>query len=692
MTTAPIACLLLAASVWAAPPVITELQPRGAQKGRPFKLTIAGTGLGDAARVQSTLAATFTPLAPDKPEMMGRYATFLVEPSTELAVGVYPVRLETPDGLSNVLLFTIGAFPELTEEESEPGTLPNRNDSIENAQGLPSTPVTLNGTLRGPERDVYRIAGKSGEKRVFEVEARRCGSAIDPVIRVLDQQGKVLARSEDAPLLNLDARAEVVFPRDSYYYVEVHDARFSTQVQNFYRLKSGSYTYPVEIFPLGGRRGTTVAVDLSGVKVNAALDKVRAQDSVTFLNLPDSPGLPVPFAVGDYPEITEPVSSGLTLPVTVNARLSQQAEIDRYTIDVTPGDTLLFELQARELGTSRLMGVITAYDESGKRLASGGDGPLPLDVFQVQGVTRTVGDPFLNLTVPPGLRKLTVTVEDLAQRGGPGYAYRLTCRKQPAEFYLTLVTPYVNIPAGGSAAVIVAVDRRGYSGPVQLRIPNPPPGIKVEGGYVPQEILDGNNIRVSSRRGVLILTAESGASFSPAELCVTGEGGGMTRTAQGPGMSVPVSGATAQGVVDRQRNLTASWIGMQLPAAATTAPPARLQLELVKRDRMTEGDQYLFRWTWVTRQPDQRVPDRVSADMVNANDLRIIDMKVDPQNRNSGTFLITTTKNTNPGHYDLYVTGRLMADGETQEIVSRPIQVTVEEVKADAMPSASASR
>lgn len=691
--------IFLAATLSAASPVITELQPRGAQKGRPFKLTIAGRDIAAGARILTSLPATFTLLADDKsnnkPAMgEGRYATFLVEPSSELSVGVYPVRLETAEGLSNVLLFTVGAFPELTEEESLAGSLPNRNDSIENAQGIPSTPVIVNGTLGGPERDIYRVSGKAGERRIFEVQARRCGSAIDPVIRVLDSQAKQLARSEDAPLLNLDARLEVTFPREGYYYVEVHDARFSSQVQNFYRLQTGFYSYASEIFPLGGQRGRVVTVDVSGAQVQADLRKVSPNESQIFVNLPDSPALPLPFAIGDYPEITEPANDPLTLPVTVNARLSKPAEVDRYTLEVSPGDELLFELQARELGASKLAAVITVFDEAGKKLASAGDGPLPLDVFQVQGVTRTVGDPFLNLKVPAGVRKISVAVEDLAQRGGPGYAYRLTARKQPHDFHLTIATPYVNIPAGGSAAVTVAVDRRGYNGPIQLAVPSPPPGVTVEGGFIPEEILDGNNIRISSRRGVLVLTSGSGSasSFPATELTVVGQGGGLTRTARGIGMSIAVAGATAQGVVDRQRSLTAPWLAMQLPAAPASSPAATLAVELVERKRMTEGDQYLFRWTWKPRQPAQRMPDQVNPDLVNANDLRIIDMKPDPNNPNSGTFLITTTKNTYPGQYDLLLTGRLMSDGQTEEIVARPIRVTVEEVNSSAASPAPASR
>ena len=99
---------------------------------------------------------------------------------------------------------------------------------------------------------------------MFEVEARRCGSAIDPVLRILDGNGKQLARSDDAPGAGLDARIDFTFPREGNYYVEVHDARFSKQAQNFYRLKMGTYAYADGIFPLGGKRGETTEVTFFG--------------------------------------------------------------------------------------------------------------------------------------------------------------------------------------------------------------------------------------------------------------------------------------------------------------------------------------------------------------------------------------------------------------------------------------------
>ena len=39
--------LAFASLLSAGPPAIKELQPRGAQKGRPFKLVVVGTNLGD---------------------------------------------------------------------------------------------------------------------------------------------------------------------------------------------------------------------------------------------------------------------------------------------------------------------------------------------------------------------------------------------------------------------------------------------------------------------------------------------------------------------------------------------------------------------------------------------------------------------------------------------------------------------
>jgi len=448
-----VAALIFSAAGLSAQPAITELQPRGAQKGKPFTLTLVGRNLGEGAKIRSTMPASFTLLTPDQPASMpdgpmqpeGRYATFLVEPMPDLAVGVYPIRVVTSEGISNVQLFTVGAFPELVEDESRPGALPNTSDSIETSQPLPPPPFTLNGTLRGPERDIFRLSVKAGEKRVIEVEARRSGSAIDPLLEILDGNGRVVARSEDEPLLGLDARVEVAFPQGGDYYVVVRDARFSTQTANFYRLKVGSYAYPREVFPLGGRRGEVIETSLGSERVKTDLRNIGASVRQVFVNVPGSPALPVPFAVGDDPEVTTPAGDAtLGAPMTINGRLTKPGQVDRHTLRVPASRAMIFRIQARELGTSKLMAVITVRDEQGAVLGRSGDEPLAEDLFNVNQ-SRTAGDPVLRLQAPAGVNQVTVTVEDLALRGGPDYGYRLNIQPVAQDFRLILNSAFVNV-------------------------------------------------------------------------------------------------------------------------------------------------------------------------------------------------------------------------------------------------------
>jgi hypothetical protein len=690
-----VSAVVVSASSLSAQPVITELQPRGVQKGKPFTLTLAGRNLGEGARIRSTMPASFTLLTPDQPAQMpngmapdeGRYATFLVEPAADLAVGVYAIRVATAEGISNVQLFTVGAFPEFTEDESRPGTLPNTNDSTETAQALPPSPFTLNGTLLGPERDVFRLNAKAGEKRVIEVEARRCGSALDPLIEILDANGRVIARSEDAPLLGLDARVEVAFPRNGDYDIVVRDSRFSTQTANFYRLKVGSYAYPREVFPLGGRRGELVETSLGPAKIDVDLRSATSNVRQVLVNVPGSPALPVPFAVGDDPEVNAPVDAPISLPVTINARLAKTGQVDRYTLRVPPSRAMTFRIQARELGTSKLMAVITVRDESGNVLGRSGDEPLAEDFFNVNQ-SRTAGDPMLRLQMPSGVDQVTVTVEDLALRGGSEYAYRLNIQPVAHDFRLMLNSPFVNVPAGGSVAVPVTVQRQGFDDEIQLRVANAPKGLRVEGGFVVAGLPVKETPQNRNSRGVLILTSETGEVFESLELTVEGaarlpDGSTIVRKAEGPGMVVTVAGAIEQGAVDRQRSLTAPWLGLELVTAPTKPRAAILEVSMLDRTRMEEGDQIKFRWKWIPRDATQALPKTVTAEMVGSADVRVIDMQTDAKDSSTGTFLMTTTKLTRPSKYDVYITGRLNLDGgQQEEIVSRPITITVDEVGA----------
>jgi hypothetical protein len=674
--------LICAAALAAPPPVLTGLSPRGAQKGKAITLTAVGRNLSEGARIVTTLPAAFTPLTAS---MKG--LPFLVELKATAAPGVYPIRVQTPDGISNILFFTVGEFPEVQEAESEEAA-EHSNDTIATAQVVKATPVVINGALTGAERDTYRVDAKAGERLVFEVEARRCGSAIDPALTLYDAGGNRLARNEDAPGIGVDARIDYTFPREGHYYVQVNDARFSKQDQNFYRLKIGTYAYAESVFPLGGRRGETVQVEFTGkgAPVHAEI-RLPAQGALAMIGMPGSPALPFRFALSDYPELRTPVTGPLPLPVVVNGLIAEPAQVDHFQIKVSPGESLLFELQSRELETSSLDGLITIFDAKGKKLASAGDVPPPTDVFSLQTGNRTSNDPYLNFTVPSDIPEITVAIEDIAQRGGPGFGYRLTARKQAEDFLISASPAYINVPRGGTVQVAVNAERRGYDGPIQASVVNLPKGWSAAGGYIAAESMDATGARSVSRRGILTITAAADAELPQSDLVVVGEaklkdGSVLTRRSTGFGAVIDVAGGTGlpdAGSSDRQKPFTAPWLGRAMPSALADEPAATIEVRAIGKTPMEQGDAYNFEWKIVSKDKTLAMPRTVNADAPGVRDIRIINMKPASKGAPTGTFTITTTKATAPAKYDLVVTAGLMVEGHRETIVSRAIPFEVAE-------------
>jgi hypothetical protein len=448
----------------------------------------------------------------------------------------------------------------------------------------------------------------------------------------------------------------------------------------------GSYRYADGIFPLGGRRGAQTEVAFFGSHAGAGahatvdLRKAGPAEAFTRVALPDSPALPFLFAVSDLPELLEPVEGTVPIPSVVNGRLEKDGEVDRYRVKVEPGEKLLIELQARELGTSRLEAILTAYDANGKKLDSAGDQPLPEDVFAIQGTSRTSSDPFLNLTVPPDVHEIVLTVDDLARRGGPAYGYRLITRRQAEDFRLSVGSPFVNLPTGGTVVFSVTADRRGYDGPIQLTVADLPKGIRMDGGTIPREYVDASNARTFNRRGIVTLTAEPGTILNAGQLQIWGQGTladgtVLRRRARGSGMVVDVAGATEQGVVDRQRPVTAPWLSLDLPVALADTATATLEVRQTNLKQMEEGARYEYAYHWTVR-GRATPPAQVGVDVIGAKDIRVIDMKAE-SGAMSGTFAVTTTKATDPARYDLYINGRVRTDDGDESIVSRAIPFEV---------------
>jgi hypothetical protein len=670
--------LSLSASAFAAEPVLQQIHPHGGQRGSAIELTLRGYGLTEDTKILTAIPGALTRLTPEKKN--GRELPFLLELAPDAPIGAYPIRVETPDGLSNTLLFSVGPFPELLEGESETAIQEHLNDSPEKAQAV-AAPFTVNGTLAEADRDFYRISGVKGQSIVFEVEARRLGSAIDPELVLRDAAGQVVARNNDAAGIWPDARLAVTFPADGEYSLEVLDARFSAQSQNFYRLKAGPLQYAEGMFPLGWKRGESIEVELFGgslaapVKVRPDLSPEATASGYAAVAVPgDAVSLPFRFVVTDRDESLEPSGAGphpLPPDTVINGRIAKPAEVDEYRLAVKTGESWMIETQAAGLGPSQLYMLITLYDGKGKKLASAGDKEPDEALSFISSTGETFGDPHLGFQVPEGVSEMRITVEDLLQRGGPGYVYRLAAWRQPPDFRLTLATPYVNIPESGSATVPVTLDRRGYLGLVELKIDGLPDDVTVQGGHIPAEF-GGMTTGRTSRRGVLVLTPKPGAKPRSLQLQVYGEGRSekgelIRRDAQAPGILVGVRGA-------RQDPVTAPWLEAALPARVVAPEPAVLEVTSPLRVRLIQGMEHEIRWAFHSRAPGVVQTGKVRTQNEPAvGNLRVNGGAQVKTGDTSGVFQLQTTMGTPAMVFDMTLACDVEVDGREITIPSPAI-------------------
>src|SRR5581483_11163547 len=109
--------------------------------------------------------------------------------------GVYPARLGSAKGISAPFLI------EVDEVAAQPF-----------GPQVTKLPALLQGVLAGSTVLQTSFAGKKGDRLVIDVEARRIGSAIDPVVRLFDARRIQVAWAQGAVVLGGDARLETVLP------------------------------------------------------------------------------------------------------------------------------------------------------------------------------------------------------------------------------------------------------------------------------------------------------------------------------------------------------------------------------------------------------------------------------------------------------------------------------------------------
>lgn len=499
-------CLLAAvgSSVQAASPSLGAIQPWGGQRGTELEVVFSGDRLADAQDLviyQPGLSVASLEAVDEKSVKVN----LAIAPDCRL--GNHGLRVRTATGISNLLLFSVGAMPEASEAEP--------NNEFEQPQTI-SLDTTINGVVQSEDVDHFVIEAKQGQRITAEIEGIRLGRTFfDPYVAILDERRFELDSTDDNPLVWQDAVASVVAPADGKYIVQVRESAFGGNGNCVYRLHVGQFPRPAAVLPSGGQPGEELEVRFVG-DVNGEFTqtvKLPAEPLAEFgLHASDDLGLapsPNVFRLGSLPNVLEAEpnhapaeATPFTVPAALGGAVGEAGQTDYFKFAGTKGQVLDVRVFARQI-RSPLDSVLSIHQADGKQLAANDDSGGP--------------DSYLRFTVPEDGEYL-VAVRDHLGKGGPTYAYRIEVA--PVAAALTMGLPersqFVDItapvPRGNRFAFLVSAARADFGGDLNIAINDLPPGVTVETFPMP-----ANHTTVP-----VLLTAEAEAPLGGALIDIVG--------------------------------------------------------------------------------------------------------------------------------------------------------------------------
>lgn len=498
---------------------IGYVYPAGGQQGTTFEVKLGGEYIyGATAAVVSGTGVTaevvdsVDPSAGKDPEnkkkrkrsqaVIDETVTVKITAQSNTVPGDREIRLLTPDGPSNPLMFQIGQLPEIREVEP--------NEKHGKACKLPDLPVVANGQIMsGSDVDMFVFTARQGQCLVIEVAARHLipylADAVpgwfQPTLTLYDARNREVAFVDDYRF-NPDPVMFYDVPTNGEYRLAIRDSISRGRADFVYRIKIGELPFITGIFPLGAQRGNApFVVKLTGknlpgdtAPLNIDLEApCVAPVSVTRNGLVSTPVL---FAVGSLPEAMEDETmtrktdgQPLVLPVVVNGRIGVPGESDFYRFDGKNGECIFLEVRARRLG-SPLDSCVVVSNAHGDRLGENDDVK-----DRTEGLLTHQPDSEL-LCVLSEDGPCTVRLFDSQGKGGEEYAYRLSVGSQVPDFALRATPSSLGVAKGGSALLTVhAIRKCGFAGEIRLALDSTSPsGFTVDGAVIPEGT---NKVRVT---------------------------------------------------------------------------------------------------------------------------------------------------------------------------------------------------
>jgi len=468
-------------------------------KGGPSKSEKEMAKLKLIERIQKRFADDERdPAVPSQTELV--YAEVTVAPDAK--PGRREIRVISKLGVSNPLPFYVGQVPEVARKPMKTMQKPvlgkeylaQRKRPPEEEELRITVPCTMNGQIAAGEVNRYRFPASKGQRLVISAKARELVPYVpdgvpgwfQAVLRLSDANGKELAYNDDFRF-NPDPIIYFEIPDDGEYVLAINEALFRGRESFVYRITIGELPFVTSIFPLGGRVGEPVKIEMIGWNLEkttltpppkdakAGCQLLAATDGTLVSNY-------VPFALDTLPECLEKEPNDepskaqkVQLPIIVNGRIDRPGDWDVFEVEGKAGETIVAEVQARRLG-SPLDSFLKVTGADGKIIAMNDD-----HYDAGSGLNTHHADSYLMVKLPAN-GKYYIHLGDTTRHGGKEYAYRLRISRPQPDFALRLIPSRIGIPNKASSAVTVfAIRKDGFDGPINLSFKDLPKGFESPG-------------------------------------------------------------------------------------------------------------------------------------------------------------------------------------------------------------------
>ncbi len=468
-----VATSLISADIFAAKPSFSRIEPAGFQRGQEIEVLLRGDRLKDSQEVmffEPGVSMKSIEAEDDKKVKV----TLNVSPDCRL--GQHAMRLRTASGLSDVVLFYVGALPEI--EEKEP------NNDFKEPQPV-EMGTTVNGIIQNEDVDYFVVEAKKGQRITAELTGLRLGRTFfDPYVAILNEQRFEIAKSDDEPLLFQDCLCSLLAPEDGKYIIQVRESSYGGNGNCAYRLSVGSFPRPKGIFPTGGKPGEEIEVTWYGDPSGTQTAKVvlpekegeflyYAEDQYGIAPSPNRLFVSsLPSVVEKEPNNSLKETTPMQGPGVASGVIEEKGDYDHFSFPAKKGQEFDVRVYAREALRSYLDPVVDVYQASNnKRLGGNDDTGGNIDSYvRVKAEEDT---------------DLIVRVRDHLGSGHPLNIYRVEVTQRSPE--LTLEIPEVerykartmSVPQDNYMAVLLTARRENFRGELNLSFNDLPEGIEV---------------------------------------------------------------------------------------------------------------------------------------------------------------------------------------------------------------------